>query len=99
MLTQASDSLATALSVHGVLANADLRFSPATATDGEQHEVAQGTIAALLTSPDREVRRTAFENYADTHLAVQHAMATSLVGGIKRDIFYARSTTSKRTSK
>jgi oligoendopeptidase F len=90
VLTQASDSLATALSVHGVLANADLRFSPATATNGEQHEVAQGTIAALLTSPDREVRRTAFENYADTHLAVQHAMATSLVGGIKRDIFYAR---------
>ncbi|HYR50848.1 MAG TPA: oligoendopeptidase F [Candidatus Eisenbacteria bacterium] len=90
VLTQASDPLATALSVHAVLANADLRFSPAIATDGEQHEVAQGTVAALLTSPDRELRRTAFENYADAHLALQHAMATSLVGGIKRDIFYAR---------
>jgi oligoendopeptidase F len=90
VLTQASDPLATALSVHGVLANADLRFGAAVGVDGEEHEVAQGTIGALLTSPDREVRRTAFENYADAHLAMQHAMAASLSGGIKRDVFYAR---------
>jgi oligoendopeptidase F len=90
VLTQASDPLATALSVHGVLANADLRFAAAVGAHGEEHEVAQGTIGALLTSPDREVRRTAFENYADAHLAMQHAMAASLSGGVKRDVFYAR---------
>jgi oligoendopeptidase F len=90
VLTQVSDPLATALSVHGVLANADLRFAPAVGTDGDEHEVAQGTIAALLTNPDREVRRTAFENYADAHIAMQHAMAASLAGGVKRDVFYAR---------
>ncbi len=90
VLTQVSDPLATALSVHGVMANTDLRFAPAVGADGVEHEVAQGTIGALLTSSDREVRRTAFDNYADAHLAVQHALATSLAGGIKRDIFYAR---------
>ena len=90
LLTQVSDPLATALSVHGVLANADLRFAPAVGTVGDEHEVAQGTIAALLTSPDRELRRTAFENYADAHIAVQHAMAASLAGGVKRDVFYSR---------
>jgi oligoendopeptidase F len=90
ILNQVSDPLATALSVHGVLANTDLRFAPATGENGGQHEVAQGTIGALLTSADREVRRTAFENYADAHLAVQHGLATSLAGGIKRDVFYAR---------
>jgi oligoendopeptidase F len=90
VLTQASDPLATALSVHGVLANADLRFTAAIGADGDEREVAQSTIAALLTSPDRELRRTAFENYADAHLATQHSMAASLAGGIKRDVFYAR---------
>jgi oligoendopeptidase F len=90
VLTQASDPLATALSVHGVLANTDLKFAPAVATDGTQHEVAQGTISALLTSGDREVRRTAFESYADAHIAMQNSMAGSLAGGVKRDIFYAR---------
>ena len=90
ILNQVSDPLATALSVHGVLANTDLRFAPAIGKGGDQHEVAQATIGALLTSADREVRRTAFENYADAHLAMQHALATSLAGGIKRDVFYAR---------
>jgi oligoendopeptidase F len=90
LLNQVSDPLATALSVHGVLANTDLKFAPAVGTKGDQHEVAQGTIAALLTSPDRELRRTAFESYDDAHLAVRHAMAASLAGGVKRDVFYAR---------
>jgi len=90
LLAQASDPLATALSVHGVLANTDLKFAPAVGSDGELHEVAQGTVAALLTNPDREVRRTAFESYADQHLAMRHAMAASLAGGIKRDVFFAR---------
>jgi oligoendopeptidase F len=90
LLSQVSDPLATALSVHGVLANTDLKFPPAIGSDGELHEVAQGTIAALLTSADRDLRRTAFESYADQHLAMQHAMAASLAGGVKRDAFYAR---------
>jgi oligoendopeptidase F len=90
VLTQVSDPLATALSVHGVLANTDLTFAPALGAGGEQREVAQGTIGALLTSPDREFRRTAFESYADAHLAMQHAMAANLAAGVKRDVFYAR---------
>jgi oligoendopeptidase F len=89
LLTQASDPLSSALSVHGVLANTDLRFEPASGAQGEE-EVAQGTIGALLTSPDRELRRTAFENYADAHLAMQHAMAANLAAGVKRDVFYSR---------
>src|SRR5207302_2598743 len=36
------------------------------------------------------VRRTAFESYADQHLAFQHAMAASLAGGVKRDVFFSR---------
>ncbi|HEY3083961.1 MAG TPA: oligoendopeptidase F [Candidatus Dormibacteraeota bacterium] len=90
LLTQVSDPLATALSVHSVLANTDLKFAPAVGSDGELREVAQGTISSLLTHPDREVRRTAFESYADQHLAMQHAMAASLAGGVKRDVFFAR---------
>jgi oligoendopeptidase F len=89
LLSQASDPLATALSVHSVLANTDLRFAPALGADGED-EVAQGTIGMLLTSPDRDLRRTAFENYADAHLALQHAMAANLAAGVKRDVFYSR---------
>jgi oligoendopeptidase F len=89
LLSQASDPLATALSVHSVLANTDLRFAPASGAEGEE-EVAQGTIGALLTSPDRDLRRSAFESYADAHIEMQHAMAANLAAGVKRDVFYAR---------
>lgn len=90
LLSQVVDPLATALSVHSVLANTDLKFAPAVGKDGELHEVAQGTIANLLTNPDRDVRRTAFESYADEHLRMRHAMATSISGAVKRDVFFAR---------
>jgi oligoendopeptidase F len=89
VLAQATDPLATAVSAHGVLANSDLHFGAATGPDGPE-EVAQGTISALLTSSNRETRRTAYESYADAHLAYQHTMAASLAGGIKKDVFYAR---------
>ena len=90
LLSQVSDPLSSALTVHSVLANTDLKFAPAVASNGELHEVAQGTIGALLNNPDREVRRTAFESYADAHLAMRHAMAASLAAGVKRDVFFAR---------
>ena len=89
VLTQVSDPLASAVSAHSVLANADMKFPPAVGVEGTE-EVAQGTIGTLLTSPDPSIRRTAYESYADAHLALQNTMATSLAAGIKRDVFYAR---------
>ncbi len=89
VLVRVSDPLASAVSAHSVLANADMKFPPAVGVEGAE-EVAQGTIGTLLTSPDPSIRRTAYESYADAHLALQNTMATSLAAGIKRDVFYAR---------
>jgi len=90
LLSQAADPFGTAASIHGVLANADLAFAPASAGEGDQNEVAQGTINALLASSDREVRRSAWESYADAHLAVKNTMAACIAAGVKRDVFVAR---------
>lgn len=90
VLSLAAEPLATAAGVHGILANAELRFPPAQDSAGVDFEVAQGTYADLLGHPDREVRRTAWESYADAHLAMRKTMAASLATGIKRDVFYAR---------
>ena len=86
---QISDPFRTASSVHSVLANAELAFAPAVGADGTPHAVAQGTIGALVTHPDRVVRRTAYESYADAHLACKQTMATALAAGIKQDAFFA----------
>ena len=92
LLSQTADPFGAAAAIHGILANAELRFAPAhgAGSDDDALEVAQGTINALLAHPDREVRRTAWENYADAHLALKNTMAASIATGVKRDVFLMR---------
>ena len=90
LLGMVREPFETASSIHGILADADLVFEPAIDSTGKSHEVAQGTIDALLMSEDRELRRTAWQSYSDAHLAHQHSMAACLSGGVKQDVFMAR---------
>ncbi|HET6319372.1 MAG TPA: oligoendopeptidase F, partial [Chloroflexota bacterium] len=92
LLSQVTDPFLTSAATHSILANAELTFEPARATpDGnESYEVAQGTINFLLAHPDRAVRRSAYENYADSHLALKNTMANCIAAGVKRDVFMAR---------
>ncbi|MGI6368923.1 MAG: oligoendopeptidase F [Anaerolineae bacterium] len=91
LLGELRDPMGSAISIHGILANADLQFAPASAGPGTPDlPVVQGTYTALETHPNREVRRTAFESYADAHLAVKNTMAACLATGVKRDVFMAR---------
>jgi len=91
ILGQARDAFRTASNTHGVLTNTDLRVAAAQNADGsEQLEVGQGNITALISHADRTVRRTAWENYADAHLAFKNTMANCIAAGVKQDVFEAR---------
>jgi oligoendopeptidase F len=85
-----SGPFGTAAATHGVLANTDLRFPEARGADGATYDVTQGTIGTLVAHADREVRRTAWEGYADAHLAFANTMAHALATGIKHDVFVMR---------
>lgn len=85
------DPFRTASATHGVLADADLTFGPARASESaEPIELGQGNLSRLLSDADREIRRTAWESYADAHLAHQHSMANCIAAGIKQNVFMAR---------
>ncbi|MBA3948169.1 MAG: oligoendopeptidase F [Herpetosiphonaceae bacterium] len=90
LLSQVLDPFYSAAAIHGTLADTDLVIQPAQAGDGQLVDVAQGNINALLTAPDRELRRTAWEQYADAHLITRHTMANCLATGVKQDVFMAR---------
>jgi oligoendopeptidase F len=90
LLRQVTEPFSAAASIHGVLTNADMRFDPARDEAGEPYEIAQGTINALVTHPDRAVRKSAWESYADAHLALKNAQASALAAGVKQDVFVAR---------
>lgn len=90
VLALTGDPFSGPRSVYGALNNADLTFKPAVATDGSQSDVGQASITALLTHADREVRRTAWENYADGYLAFKNTYAATLTAAIKQDVFNSR---------
>lgn len=90
LLTQADDVFRTGSSTHGVLAQADLTFAPARGRSGDALDVSNGSISGLLGSTDRDVRRSAYESFTDSHKAVENAMANALHAGVKRDVFMMR---------
>jgi oligoendopeptidase F len=90
LLGQIVEPFRSAARIHGILTDADMRFAPAQTNDGQTLDVAQGTISALLTHPDRAVRKSAWEHYADAHLAVKHATAACLATGVKQQVLLAR---------
>ncbi|MCU0476818.1 MAG: oligoendopeptidase F [Anaerolineae bacterium] len=86
----ASDMLDSIYMSYSQLVNADLKFAPATGTDGQTYEVAQGSINTLLDSPDRTARRTAWNNYMDGYLAYRNTIAANYALSLKQDVFLAR---------
>lgn len=73
--------------VYSGLVDSDLSFAPARAASGETAEVTQGSILALLASRDRELRRSAWESYADGYGSVRNALAATYSTAIKQDVF------------
>jgi len=90
LLSRLMDPFRTAASVHGVLSDADLKFRPARNSRGQEFDIAQGTIGKLLTDPDRELRKTAWENYADAYLQFKNTAANCIAAGVKQNVFLAK---------
>jgi oligoendopeptidase F len=84
------DPLGSASSIHSVLTDTDMHFAPARGESGSEIEVVQGNYDEILNGDDREARRTAWESYADAHLAFANTEAACLSTGVKRDVFFAR---------
>ena len=77
-------------SIYSGLVDSDLSFAAAGASSGETADVTQGSIHGLLASPDRALRRSAWESYADGYRSVRSAIAASYTTAIKQDVFSSR---------
>lgn len=90
VLALATDPLSMIFTTYGSLTNADLQFEPAQGENGEEMEVGQSSIGDLITHADREIRRTAWENYADAYLAYKNTLAGVQTATFKQNAFNAR---------
>ncbi len=90
LLGMLSDPFAGVSATVGFLRNADFVFRPGMDSSGNEAEITQGSFPKILTNPDRELRRTSWENYLDKHLAFKNTLTTNLETSIKQNLFLTR---------
>jgi oligoendopeptidase F len=90
LLGMLADPFASVSTTAGMLTDADLRIKPATDRESTEIEITQGNYHKLLSSPDRQIRRSAWENYTDAHLSMKNTLANNLVTSLKNNVFLAR---------
>ncbi len=76
--------------IFSMLNNADLRFGVVRDTDGTERELTKGNYVTFMESPDREVRRQAYEGLYDAYRGMRNTLGTTLIAAFKKDAFYAR---------
>ena len=90
ILAMARDPFSAVDNTEEMITSADMHFRPATNSAGESIEVGQSSINTLLDSTDRESRRTGWESYADSYLALKNTLTSNYLASVKRDVFLAR---------
>jgi oligoendopeptidase F len=87
MQSQMSD---TANHTFRQLTDADFKFGMVKNEKGESLELSHSSFSALLHSPKRSVRSTAFHQYYSVYAGHENALAATLSGSVQRDIYYAK---------
>jgi oligoendopeptidase F len=72
------------------LNDADLRFGEVEDHLGNKVELSHATFGQFLISPDRKVRRKAFDQYYSQFASHENTLAATLCGSVQRDVYYAR---------
>ena len=90
VIAQAGEITQSPATIFGAFNDADLRFGTLRDQDGEEVELTHGRVWALLEQPNRDVRRTAWEQYGAAYRIHQTTFAAILNGAIRANIFNAR---------
>ena len=89
LLASAGEMSNTPSSVYGVFANADMKFPDAVDSQGNKHPLSSATFVNLEESPDRELRKSAYENLYSTLDSFKNTAAGLLNGQNKQLKFFA----------
>ncbi len=76
-------------SIYGAFADADITFPDAVDSEGKRHPLTQGTYIACVESPDRQLRKSAYENLYHTFGNFKNTAAALLNAQGKQLKFYA----------
>jgi len=90
ILANAAEVGSAAENIYDMLGSADMKFGTITDENGNTVEITHGRYISLMQSPDRRVRKDAFETYYESFWKLKNALATMLSSSVKKDIFFAK---------
>ena len=90
MLAMQGEMAGTASKAFRQLLDADLKFGLVKNEQGEQVELSNATFSKLLISPERKVRKAAFQQFYAQFKAHENTLAATLCGSIQKDAYYAK---------
>lgn len=76
--------------IYSMFADADLTFPDATDKDGVKHPLSQGSYISYMESPDRALRKSAFENLYHSYGAYKNTLAAIMATEVKCRQFNAQ---------
>ena len=89
LLASAGEMAQAPDNVYGMFADADLTFPDAVDSKGEKHPLSQGTFVLCQESTDRQLRKSAYENFYDTFAKFKNTAAGLLNAQNKQLKFFA----------
>jgi oligoendopeptidase F len=85
-----SSELASSISdIYSMYNNADIKFPNVKGEQGQDVELTKGRYIRFMESPDREVRKKAYEALYKTYGSMKNTLASTLIGNIKKNKFYS----------
>lgn len=90
LLALSGKALDTSYRTFGALNNADLTFQPALDSKGQEYTLSNSTYLTYLRSPDRNLRKTAFQNLHQGYEAHANTLCELIQGQIQSHLFFAR---------
>lgn len=90
IVAMTADMSRGAYDVFSMLNNADLKFPMIKDETGNPVELTHGRYYLFMESPERRVRKEAFEAFFGTYEKYKNTLAASLSAQVKRTLFYAR---------
>ncbi len=76
--------------IYGMFNDADVTFPDAVDSEGNRHPLSQGTFISYMESPDRALRKSAFENLYHTYGSYKNTIAAVLSAQVKQLQFFAQ---------
>ena len=90
ILAAASDLTAIPENVYDMMSYADMQFPEIEDEEGKKVKLTHANFSLFLKSKDRRVRKDTFEGLYSVYEQYRNTFASTLYGGVKSEIFYAK---------